>query len=220
MRESTRRLTRFIADPDSANSLSARARAGRWREFERRFPEIGEMSVLDLGGTAAYWLSAPVRPAALTLLNLFPQEPPPWPNSRAIVGSACERSPEVAGETFDLVVCNSVIGSVGGHEMRRRLAEVVLESGRHHWVQTPNRYFPLDPFFLFPFFPALPYRARLAVSRHWPLGQRQAESPDAAHEHVLTIEYLTASELAHYFPGSEIWRERLSGFTKSLVAVS
>jgi hypothetical protein len=160
-----------------------------------------------------------VRPGALTLLNLFPQEPP-WEGAEAIVGSACEHSPELDGQTFDLVVCNSVIGSVGGHEMRRRLADVVLTSGRHHWVQTPNRYFPVDPLFLFPGFAMLPYRARVAVSRHWPFGQRQAESPDAAHEHVLTIEYLTASELAHYFPGSEIWRERLAGFTKSLVAVS
>jgi hypothetical protein len=219
MRESTRRLTNFIADPNSANSLSARARARRWQEFERRFPRIEEMSVLDLGGTASYWRAAPVRPGALTLLNLFEQEPP-WPEARVVVGSACERSPQFVGKTFDLIVCNSVIGSVGGHEMRRRLADVVLSSGRHHWVQTPNRYFPLDPFFLFPFFPALPYRARLAVSRRWPFGQRQAADPEAAHEHVLTIEYLTAAELAHYFPGSEIWRERLGGLTKSLVAVA
>lgn len=219
MRERTRSITNFVADPNSPNSLSAWARGRRWEEFQRRFPEIDEMSVLDLGGTSSYWASAPVRPGSLTLLNLFPQEPP-WPeDARAIVGSACERSPQLAGETFDLVVCNSVIGSVGGHEMRRRLAEVVLESGRHHWVQTPDRYFPIDPFFLFPYFALLPYRGRLAVSRHWPFGQRQAETPDAAHEHVLTIEYLTAGELGHYFPGSEIWRERFAGFTKSLVAV-
>ncbi len=218
MRESTRSITNFFADPHSANSLSARARGRRWAELERRFPEVEEMSVLDLGGTAAYWNSAPVRPGALTLLNLFPQEPP-WEGARTVVGSACEHSPELAGETFDLVVCNSVIGSVGGHEMRRRLADVIATSGRHHWVQTPNRYFPVDPLFLFPFFPALPYRARLAVSRHWPVGQRQAATAEAAHEHVLTIEYLTASELAHYFPGSEIWRERLGGLTKSLVAI-
>jgi hypothetical protein len=220
MRESTRSITNRLADPHSANSFSARARARRWKEFERRFPTIGEMSVLDLGGTAGYWSSAPVRPGALTLLNLFPQDPPWTENARAIVGSACEPSPQLAGETFDLVVCNSVIGSVGGHEMRRRLAEVVLESGRHHWVQTPNRYFPVDPLFLFPGFAMLPYRARLAVSRHWPFGQRQAETPEAAHEHVMTIEYLTAEELRHYFPGSEIWRERLGGFTKSLVAIT
>jgi hypothetical protein len=219
MRASTRGITNYLADPHKEGSLSARARARRWAEFERRFPTVEEMSVLDLGGTAPYWRSAPSRPGSLTLLNQFPQEAP-WDGAEVIIGSACEISPELAGQKFDLVVSNSVIGHVGGHEMRCRLAEVVITSGRHHWVQTPNRYFPVDPFFLFPYYPTLPYRARLAISRHWPFGQRQADTPDAAHEHVMTVEHLTAAELAHYFPGSEIWRERLGGFTKSLVAVA
>lgn len=215
-----RSLTSRLADPHSDNSLSAWARGRRWEEFERRFPEVAEMSVLDLGGTSAYWASAPVRPGSLTLVNLFPQEPP-WPGSaKAIVGSACERSPELEGETFDLVVCNSVIGSVGGHEMRRRLADVVEESGRHHWIQTPNRYFPVDPIFLFPYFPMLPYHARLAISRHWPLGHRRGRTPEDVHTNVLTLEHLTAGEMGHYFPRSEIWRERIGGLTKSLVAVA
>jgi hypothetical protein len=178
------------------------------------------MSVLDLGGTSAYWASSPTRPGSLTLLNLFPQEPPWADGTSVVVGSACEPPAELAGQRYDLVVSNSVIGSVGGHEMRRRFADVVSDHGRHHWIQTPNRYFPVDPIFLFPLFPVLPFSARCAVSRRWPFGNRQAESPEAAPEHVLTIEYLTAAELAHYFPDDDIWRERFGGFTKSLVAVS
>jgi hypothetical protein len=213
-------ITRLLADPDSSNSLSAQARRRRWREFERQFPDFGEMSVLDLGGTSAYWSSSPARPASLTLLNLFDQEPPGDDRVRVVVGSACEPPAELTGQHFDLVFSNSVIGSVGGHEMRRRFADVVHRFGDRHWIQTPNRYFPIDPYFLFPMFPSLPYRARCAVSRRWPFGQRQAETFDAAPEHVLTVEYLTGAELAHYFPGDQIWRERFAGLTKSIVAVN
>jgi hypothetical protein len=177
------------------------------------------MSVLDLGGTASYWSSAPVRPGSLTLLNLF-EQPPPWSEgATVVVGDACDPPSALLEERFDLVVSNSVIGSVGGHAMRSRFAEAVRSLGDHHWVQTPNRYFPIDPVFLFPGFAMLPFRARVAVSRHWPLGNRQAENPEAALEHVLTIEYLTEFELRHYFPGSQIWHERLLGMTKSLVAI-
>jgi hypothetical protein len=213
-----RGITKVLADPNSARSVSARARRRRWDELMGNFPDLAEMSVLDLGGTAAYWNSAPQRPGSLTLLNLFEQAPP-WDGVRVLVGDACKTPPQLKEEKFDLVLSNSVIGSVGGHEMRRQFAEVVYGLGDHYWIQTPNRYFPLDPYFLFPFFPMLPVRARVAVSRHWPLGHRQAESPSAAVDHVLTVEYLTGLELHSYFPDGQIWRERFLGMTKSLVAV-
>jgi len=211
-------ITETLADPNAAGSLSARARQRRWAELERRFPSLDEMSVLDLGGTAAYWRSAPVRPASLTLLNLFQQQAP-WEGSHVAIGDACDPPQRIRSMKFDLVVSNSVIGQVGGHAMRCRFAEAVNELGYHHWVQTPNRYFPVDPFFLFPAFPMLPFRARVAVSRHWPLGHRPADDSKSAANHVLTVEFLTKLELSHYFPDSEIWRERFLGMTKSLVAV-
>ncbi len=177
------------------------------------------MSVLDLGGTADYWSAAPDRPGSLVLLNLFDQAAPWDDGVRVMIGDACRPPKELASERFDLVVSNSVIGSVGGHEKRRELAEVVHTLAPRHWIQTPSRWFPIDPVFLFPAYPMLPFAARVAVSRHWPLGHRQAESPEAAVELVLTIESLTAAELRHYFPASEIWHERVAGLTKSIVAV-
>jgi hypothetical protein len=212
-------LTRALADPTSKTSLSAMARRRRWQAFQRKFPDLGEMSVLDLGGTADYWSTAPERPGSLVLLNLFDQ-PLPWDDGvRVVVGDACRPPAELKADRFDLVVSNSVIGSVGGHAKRRELAEVVHVLAPRHWIQTPSRWFPIDPVFLFPGYSMLPFAARVAVSRHWPLGHRQAESPDAALELVLSIESLTAAELRHYFPASDIWHERVAGVTKSIVAV-
>jgi hypothetical protein len=211
-------MTKVLADPNAARSFSSWARQRRWAELGRRFPDLAEMSVLDLGGTASYWQSAPEQPASLTLLNLFEQVPP-WEGSTALVGDVSEPPAELTGRKFDLVLSNSVIGHIGGHEMRCRFAEVVHGLGSHYWVQTPNRYFPVDPIFLFPGFPLLPFRAKVAVSQHWPLGHRQAQSQSEAAGHVLGVEFLTELELRHYFPHGEIWRERLLGMTKSLVAV-
>lgn len=212
-------LTGALADPDSRRSLSAWARRRRWAEFSRRFPEFAEMRVLDLGGTASFWQAAPVRPASLVLLNLFDQGLPWDAGARVQIGDACSPPRELARERFDLVVSNSVIGQVGGHARREKFAETVHRLGTHHWIQTPYRYFPIDPVFLFPGFTVLPFRLRVAISRGWPIGHRRAPSHSIAVDHVLSIEFLTKGELSHYFPDSDIWRERVAGLTKSLVAV-
>ncbi len=38
------------------------------------------------------------------------------------------------------------------------------------WVQTPYRYFPIEPHWIFPGFQFLPLSARTEISRRWPLG--------------------------------------------------
>lgn len=214
------RLTRALADPKSPSSLSARARTRRWAEIRRRFPEIAEMRVLDVGGTAAFWHAAPVRPAALTILNVDPQSAP-WDGnrSRAIVGDACERQAELDGERFDLVVCNSVLGFVGGHDRRRAMAARIHEYADRHWVQTPNRGFPIEPCTVFPLWHFLPLRAQAEVCLRWPFGHRGAASLHEARELALTNDVLATTHVRHYFPTSELWRERMLGMTKSLVAI-
>jgi hypothetical protein len=212
-------LTGALADPRAAGSLSARARVRRWGELLQRFPAFGEMRVIDLGGTAAFWRSAVARPAFLVLLNLVGQ-PAPWDGVRAVEGDACAPPPALAHDRFDLVFSNSVIGHVGGHRARTEFAASVHTMAGHHWVQTPYRYFPIDPCFVFPWRPLLPLRVQAAVARRWRMGHRKAGSHHDAVEFSLGVELLSETELAHYFPASEIWRERLGGLTKSIVAVA
>lgn len=63
-----------------------------------------------------------------------------------------------------------VLEHVGGHEQRSDFARWVRELGTHYWVQTPNRYFPVEPHWLFPGFQFPPDRTRAHVMRRWPLG--------------------------------------------------
>src|SRR6185437_879324 len=62
---------------DGPNSIGATLRARRWSLLTRHFPDISEMSVLDLGGRVATWERAPVRPKHVHILNLEPQAQPP-----------------------------------------------------------------------------------------------------------------------------------------------
>jgi hypothetical protein len=112
-----------------------------------------------------------------------------------------------------------VIGHVGGHGPRTAFAAAARGLGEHHWVQTPYRYFPIDSCFVFPGRALLPLRVQAAVALHWRPGHRRAATSSDAVESALSVELLSKTELGHYFPGSEIWSERLGGLTKSIVAI-
>jgi hypothetical protein len=212
-------LTKKGVAPDWDGSLSYRFRARRWQTFAERFPAIEDMTVLDLGGTVRAWDAAPARPQRLVLLNVFPQQSTNT-GVETIVGDACSPPESVRREHFDLVFSNSVIDQVGGHARRGAFAEQVQTLADHHWIQTAYRYFPINPFWLFPAFQFLPVRARVALTRWWPLGSEQKSDPREATSRVLTIEMLSETELRYYFPHSEIWRERVFGIVKSLVAIA
>jgi hypothetical protein len=204
---------------DAPDSFGARYRARRWAWLNAAFPNLRQMSVVDLGGTADAWLQAPVRPARVHLLNLEtpPADLPGWMDSD--LADACELPDSVLKGPYDLVVSNSVIEHVGGHERRQRFADAVHRLADLHWVQTPYRYFPVEPHWLFPGFQFLPVAARTVVARHWPLVHTPPADRAAALRAALGVELVSRTELAFYFPGSEIRSERMAGLVKSLIAV-
>lgn len=211
------RISDAANDAYTAGSLSAAARSRRWRELAAAFPQIEEMRVLDLGGDARAWRAATVRPAHVTLLNVFPQDPEePW--MTAVAADACA-PPDTLPEV-DLVYSNSVIEHLGGHWRRQRFAEVVRAAAARCWVQTPYRYFPIEPHFLLPALQHMPRRVQVEAVRRWPLGGgRAVHGRDEALAAVMDVELLTVAELRGYFPDAEIRRERYAGLVKSLIAV-
>jgi hypothetical protein len=215
MAMSNNAISRFI-DPNRAGSFTYNCRQHRIEEFRRCFPDLADMHVLDLGGTAHSWRAAGLRAKSVTLVNLddFPVAEEPW--IHAVQGDAC------AGGfgKFDLVFSNSLLEHLGGHAKRQQFADVVRESAPDWWVQTPYRYFPVEPHWVFPWFQFLPFRARTALTEHWDLGHMPARKDRAlAAELVASVELISATEMRSYFPESQIWFERFFGLPKSLVAV-
>ena len=193
------------------------------RLVRESFPSIARMRVVDLGGTTDWWQRSPLRPAHVTVVNLFEPGASSSPWLTPVTGDACAAvdvlsSVGLATE-FDLVFSNSLIEHVGGHAMRLRLAEQVHQLAPQHWVQTPYRYFPLEPHWLFPLMQFLPIATRTRVAQNWPLVHTRPASRAAAQNSVQWTELLSVSEMVGYFPGSTIHREHTAGLVKSIVAI-
>lgn len=205
---------------DGPTSVGQRMRSRRWEWFRSQFPDIESMSVIDLGGTVEAWVRAPVRPASVHVVNLE-SEPtivtPDW--IRADQGDACDLPQHIFSRTYDIIFSNAVIEHVGGHAQRMRFAEAVHKLASRHWVQTPYRYFPIEPHWLFPGFQFLPLAIRAEVSRKWPLVHTKSSDRREGLEAAMGVELLSRSEMAYYFPSSRIYPERVAGLTKSLVAI-
>jgi hypothetical protein len=209
-------LTKRVVGDFEAGSLSARARGRRWSLFLETFPDVNEMTVLDVGGDVRAWRLAGVRPKHLILLNIFPQEvEEDW--ITAVVGDACD--PPAGLPEPDLVYSNSVIEHVGGHARRLDFAKTVRSCERY-WVQTPSRSFPIEPHFMFPFLQHLPRSLQMRAVARWPVGNYSGvKDRREALSYLLDIELLGAEEMRFYFPDAELHRERIAALTKSFIAI-
>jgi hypothetical protein len=203
---------------DSPDSWGARRRARRALWLSETFPDLAQMSVIDLGGRVDTWEQAPVRPKHVHVVNLEPlsADVPAW--AEVDYGDACALPLHVSSRRYDLVFSNSVIEHVGGHERRLRFAESVHKLADAHWVQTPYRFFPIEPHWVAPGMQFLPTSLRTTVAHRWPLSHTPSEDRASAMQDVLWTELIDKTQMRHYFPQSTIRSERIFGLTKSMIA--
>lgn len=184
--------------------------------------EITEATrVLDIGGAPEYWNLLPAPPR-VTLLNT--------PRAKDDLAGAAQwvagdgRALPFRDRAFDVVFSNSVIEHVGDRESQLRFAGEAMRVGRAYWVQTPNRWFPVEQHLLTPLIHWLPRAWQRAVAPRfnlWQIAARPSEDRRRFYiEHYLReVRLLGAAELRTLFPGARVIRERFLGWTKSLVAV-
>ena len=210
---------RFVDAPDS---WGARRRARRWLWFADKFPDLRDMSVLDLGGRIDTWARAPFHPKHVHIVNLEGETigdaggVPEW--GEVSRGDACDLPEEIRARRYDVVFSNSVIEHVGGHERRLRFAEAVRTLGTGYWVQTPYRYFPIEPHWIAPGMQHMPNRVKQTLARRWPLSHTPAKDMQTALENVLWTELIDKTQMRHYFPDGKFHNESILGITKSLIA--
>lgn len=195
-----------------------RFRLRRMRALYREFHITANTRVLDVGGTLDIWSAAPVMPN-LVMLNL------PQAGRQActyVEGDACYLP--FADGSFDLVFSNSVIEHVGSREAQQRFAREVARVGRACWVQTPNRFFPIETHLWTPFIHWLPKRwAAWLIERFTVWAWLTHATPGAKRwyiDHFLgQIRLLAPRDMARLFPNAVIRKERFLLLTKSLIAV-
>lgn len=175
--------------------------------------------ILDVGGTGTFWETlglADLPGIQVTTLNLV-LDPCSHPNVKGVVGDARDMS-RFPDKSFDVVFSNSLIEHVGGIEDQRKVAQEIVRVGRAYFVQTPNRNFPVEPHFMFPFFQHLPVSTRVFLVTRLGLGWERITDPDVARAEVESIRLLDRKTLESLFPGAQIWCEKFCGLTKSMVA--
>ena len=214
-------LLKSLADNSAGDSLATRLRRARFALFLSLLHKLeGHAEILDIGGTQEFWnLMTDGDPGnvRVTLLNIEHQ---PVTSAKFVSAAGDARSmPQFADNSFDIVFSNSVIEHVGSYDDQRRMAREVMRVGRRYFVQTPNKRFPLEPHFLFPFFQYLPSWVRAQMVHRFDVGWYK-RIPDyaAAKAEVDSIQLLTRRKFLDLFPGASLHVERLAGVPKSFVA--
>jgi SAM-dependent methyltransferase len=134
--------------------LSPVFRRRRMRRFLAAVaPRTGER-LLDVGGTAGFWVDAGFT-SKLTLLNRDTGAAGlAGAGVEFIAGDGCALP--FANRAFDVVFSNSVIEHVGTWERQQAFAAEVRRVGHRLWVQTPAREFFIEPHLIAPFIHWLP----------------------------------------------------------------
>ena len=204
-----------------ARRVSAETRRRRFDQLESFAAGLPRpLRVIDVGGTNEFWEAggwAGREDIEITLVNHVSQ-PQTHENIIPTVGDAADLPHDDA--SFDLAFSNSVIEHLFTWECQEKMAREMQRVGKHHWVQTPNYWFPLEPHFQFVGWQWLPEQTRVAILRRRRCGWRdKTPDPDQARELVREVRLLTRSELRRLFPHSEIRAERMAGLVKSWIVV-
>lgn len=228
-----RALRWHLTDTQNPRSVSSRRRSRRDRKFLIPFLEAvfrdaqHPLRLLDVGGRAAYWLNnglADDRRLAGVVITNFEEdiETPAHPNMSYVRDVDARALPYDDG-AFDVVFSNSVIEHVGVRTDQGQMVSELIRVGHAVFLQTPNKWFPLEPhFFGVPYFQFLPIAARGWLLATLPLAQAGRIRPyERACQVASEVHLLGARELRQLASAAgadcTIRKERFLGLPKSLI---
>ena len=195
----------------SGSATVQRWRRGRYELFEQLCRLQPDDRIVDVG---AGWGAALERYNTVNPIVAVDLKPDTsqWLGSANVTALQADGTdlPFEDGE-FDVAFSNSVIEHVPKRLQPAFAAEIERVAGRF-FVQTPNRWFPIEPHYQLPLFQFLPERVKKALNRRYTLGWQAKGQWEE-------ITLLSAGDLRRLFPGAEIHREKVFGLTKSLIAV-
>ena len=199
--------------------FSLKFRPERLRRFARAMGLNQEVTVLDVGGATFDWRLCETLLGFCPRVTILNTEYPaaadalPW-----VVASGMELP--FPSQSFDVVYSNSVIEHLYNKENQQKFASEIARVGKRYFVQTPNRWFPVEPHYLTPFVHYCSPRIQLKLLRNFTVwGLMGRPSPELCRRDVEEIRLLDEPQMRQLFPSAEIRHERFCGLTKSLIAV-
>jgi predicted SAM-dependent methyltransferase len=213
----------LFASSDHPNSIGAKFRSKRLRKFEklffRNFNPEKPIRILDVGGTAYFWKDSQVPNipgVRITLLNLH-LEKSTHPHIVSQVGNATAMD-EFEDQSFDLVFSNSVIEHLYTYANQVRMAEEIRRVGKKFFIQTPNKYFPVEAHYALPFAQYFPKSVLLFLLTKTRMSRMKRWEQTAAKQYLEEIRLINEKEMKALFPGAKLLKEKALGMTKSLTA--
>lgn len=193
-------------------------RRRRMRRFLLWSRPASTTKILDVGGYAHCW-SIESCPAQITILNLDVAEGQDAKEPYKLV-KGDGRSLEFPDQTFDIACSNSVIEHLSTFADQEKFAREVRRVGRRVWVQTPARWFPIEPHLLTPCIHYLPKKWQRKLVRNFTVwGLITRPSQKQVDDFLAEVRLLTMEEMRRPFPDCQIRRERFLGLTKAIIAV-
>ncbi len=206
--------------------IMAHFRRRRLAELLKLYPNLADYSVLDVGGRPFIWELLKehyqVVPKRLILLNT-PDDGFARRAADYSVEIADGRELPYADKSFDLVFSNSVIEHVGTHAQMAQFANECDRVGKQLYVQTPNRWFPLEAHFGAAFIHWLPrswYKKLSFLSVRYLMALNNPNEKYYFDQEFETTDLLSKKRLQSLFPNKEIMAEKAIGFTKSFIVTN
>lgn len=209
-----------VLDTTNSGSLNQTFRRKRFKLFLETIKTMNKpVKILDIGGTYNYWKNMNINfnDVHIVLLNLDKQVVD-HPSFSSVIGDATNLK-EYGDNSFDIVYSNSVLEHLFTADNQNKMANEVRRVGKIYMIQTPNKWFPIEPHYLFPFFQFFPKKVKIYLTYKFALGNyRKASSLAHALRRVEEVKLLSYKELKRLFPDGKIWKEKIFFFSKSFIA--
>lgn len=211
---------------DVIHPIMAYFRRRRLAGLLEMYPDLSNYSVLDVGGRPFIWKLLKehyqVSPRQLVLLNT-PDDGFVARASDYTVKIADGRHLPYEDNSFDLVFSNSVIEHVGDRSQMVQFAQECDRVGKQIYVQTPNRWFPLEAHFGAAFIHWLPrywYKKLSFLSLRYLMALKKPKERYYFEREFESTDLLSGKQLRLLFPEKSIVAERVMGLAKSFIATS
>lgn len=154
----------------------------------------------------------------VTVLNVRPKPERLIPEVKWILGDA--RNTGLEGFSFDIVFSNSLVEHLKNWDSQVQFANEVKRLAPNYFVQTPNKWFFVEPHFVTPFVHWMPmFVRRLLGPRATLWGWTSGVSREEYQARLREIRLLGTDEMHALFSEARLVDERWMGMSKSIVAI-
>ena len=174
------------------------------------------ITILDVGGKINFWENRGLGGNLnykITIINIE-KEKSNYSNINCLIGDATNLN-QFNNKSFDIVHSNSVIEHLYNFNNQSKMASEIIRVGKKHIVQTPNKYFFLEPHYLLPFFHFIPDKLKYLILTKTKLSRLKTWDKNFAKQYIKEIRLLSLKEMKLLFPNSKIYFEKFLGMNKS-----